>query len=314
MPAGFTKSLAQRLDAVSQLRIDEAEDGEPVVRGRVYVAPGGVHMIGSRRRRWPRDRARSIAAGVGRAPRGRSSCFDRPPSVFGRRPSRSCSPEWGATAPTERGSIRDAGGRAIIQDRDDGDDLRNAAGGAAGGRRRSRCAALGDRRGDRRARRSGASCSVTAPSGFSSFEWAPTLRRAAGGGRRGDRSPLVQPIPDAPRVGARCRVGSWRAGDRVRSASAARCGGGERRSHGRCGAALHERGPARGAGDRRRVRPGDRRPSEDLRPVPGAGGGRTGCSSASCDAASTLIAVLDAEALLDAAMPGRPTETGGRRI
>jgi two-component system chemotaxis response regulator CheB len=44
MPAGFTKSLAQRLDGISPLAIDEAEDGEPVVHGRVYVAPGGHHM------------------------------------------------------------------------------------------------------------------------------------------------------------------------------------------------------------------------------------------------------------------------------
>jgi two-component system chemotaxis response regulator CheB len=44
MPTGFTKSLAQRLDGISPLLIDEAEDGEPVVHGRVYIAPGGQHM------------------------------------------------------------------------------------------------------------------------------------------------------------------------------------------------------------------------------------------------------------------------------
>src|SRR5439155_23063586 len=44
MPAGFTKSMARRLDTVCPLRIDEAEHGEAVENGRVYVAPGGLHM------------------------------------------------------------------------------------------------------------------------------------------------------------------------------------------------------------------------------------------------------------------------------
>ena len=39
MPAGFTKSLAQRLDAMSPMRIDEAEDGEPVVHGACTSRP-----------------------------------------------------------------------------------------------------------------------------------------------------------------------------------------------------------------------------------------------------------------------------------
>src|SRR5689334_24207125 len=40
MPRGFTKSFAQRLDSMSPIPIAEAEDGEPVVHGRMYVAPG----------------------------------------------------------------------------------------------------------------------------------------------------------------------------------------------------------------------------------------------------------------------------------
>jgi two-component system chemotaxis response regulator CheB len=44
MPAGFTRSFAQRLDALCALDVKEAEDGEPLRRGHAYIAPGGVHL------------------------------------------------------------------------------------------------------------------------------------------------------------------------------------------------------------------------------------------------------------------------------
>lgn len=49
MPAGFTATLAARLDDLSPLRIVEAADGMPVVPGTVYVAPGGKHLRMHRR-------------------------------------------------------------------------------------------------------------------------------------------------------------------------------------------------------------------------------------------------------------------------
>lgn len=117
MPAGFTKSMARRLDAVCPLRIDEAEDGESVVGGRVYVAPGGVHMT-----------VKDEGAGPFIA-------FDRSPPVWGVRPAadmlfRSAADVFGrstvAVVLTGMGRdgaagarvIREAGGRAIIQDRE----------------------------------------------------------------------------------------------------------------------------------------------------------------------------------------------------
>lgn len=44
MPAGFTKSLAMRLNSMSELTVKEAEDGEEVKPGHVYVAPGDFHL------------------------------------------------------------------------------------------------------------------------------------------------------------------------------------------------------------------------------------------------------------------------------
>jgi len=44
MPAGFTRSLAQRLDEISGIHVKEAEEGDRVVNGHVLVAPGGYHM------------------------------------------------------------------------------------------------------------------------------------------------------------------------------------------------------------------------------------------------------------------------------
>ena len=44
MPAGFTHSLAARLNSMSHLAVTEAVDGEPVEVNHVYLAPGGRHM------------------------------------------------------------------------------------------------------------------------------------------------------------------------------------------------------------------------------------------------------------------------------
>lgn len=44
MPKGFTASLAERLDQLSQVHVKEAEDKELLKPGWVYIAPGGHHM------------------------------------------------------------------------------------------------------------------------------------------------------------------------------------------------------------------------------------------------------------------------------
>ena len=45
MPAGFTHSLAERLNTSSALLVKEAEPGDRLAVGRVLLAPGGFHML-----------------------------------------------------------------------------------------------------------------------------------------------------------------------------------------------------------------------------------------------------------------------------
>jgi two-component system chemotaxis response regulator CheB len=44
MPPGFTRSFAERLDGLGPLRAEEAEAGTLIRPGRVFVAPGGLHL------------------------------------------------------------------------------------------------------------------------------------------------------------------------------------------------------------------------------------------------------------------------------
>ena len=122
MPPGFTKSLAHRLDGMSAIRIDEAEAGQPVLPGRGYVAPGGFHMTVSN------------AAGD-RAPMAPTIALDSSPPLWGVRPAadrlfQSAAAVFGAstvavvlTGMGRDGAdgtrvIREAGGRALVQNRD----------------------------------------------------------------------------------------------------------------------------------------------------------------------------------------------------
>jgi two-component system, chemotaxis family, protein-glutamate methylesterase/glutaminase len=45
MPAGFTKSFANRLDSLCKISVKEAVDGERVLPGHAYIAPGDQHLL-----------------------------------------------------------------------------------------------------------------------------------------------------------------------------------------------------------------------------------------------------------------------------
>ena len=44
MPAGFTASLAERLDTLSEVSVREAAEGDVLEAGTVYIARGGKHL------------------------------------------------------------------------------------------------------------------------------------------------------------------------------------------------------------------------------------------------------------------------------
>jgi two-component system chemotaxis response regulator CheB len=117
MPGEFTKLLAERLRAMSTLWVAEAMNGKLLRENRVYIAPGGYHM--------------TLRGEPGNA----SISLDESPTMWGVRPA--ADPLFFSVASTfgpasigvvltgmgRDGAeglrrIREAGGRAIVQDRD----------------------------------------------------------------------------------------------------------------------------------------------------------------------------------------------------
>jgi two-component system chemotaxis response regulator CheB len=45
MPAGFTRTFAERLNKLTKLHVSEAKGGERILPGHAYLAPGGFHLL-----------------------------------------------------------------------------------------------------------------------------------------------------------------------------------------------------------------------------------------------------------------------------
>lgn len=117
MPPGFTATLARRLHERASLPVAEATDGVPIANDRVYVAPGGAHLL------------------VERTGDDTTVRLDYGPAVWGVRPAAdllftSAARAFGAAVVgvvlTGMGrdgalglrAVREAGGFGVVQDRD----------------------------------------------------------------------------------------------------------------------------------------------------------------------------------------------------
>jgi two-component system chemotaxis response regulator CheB len=115
MPPVFTRLLAARLDGRSQVGVAEAVHGEPLVPGRVLIAPGGSHLV-------VRRAGTSVVAELTDDP---PENFCRPAvdvlfrsvaSVYGERVLAAVLTGMGRDGEKGAAKIRGGGGEVVVQD------------------------------------------------------------------------------------------------------------------------------------------------------------------------------------------------------
>lgn len=116
MPAGFTAGLARRLDQLSPLPVREAQSGEPVLAGTVYVAPGGRHLVLERDGDTARLQCVDTATEHGVRPAA-DPLFRAAACAFGPRALGVVLTGMGRDGSDGLREILRAGGRGLVQDR-----------------------------------------------------------------------------------------------------------------------------------------------------------------------------------------------------
>lgn len=115
MPPGFTKSYAARLDGLCKISVAEAKDGERVLPGHAYIAPGGHHLSVER------SGANYIARVQAGEPVNRHMpsvevLFDSAARVVGRNALGVMLTGMGADGARAMKTMRDAGSQNLVQD------------------------------------------------------------------------------------------------------------------------------------------------------------------------------------------------------